>query len=166
MVTQKLVKIGVVSDTHSLEIPKQLLNDLKKVDFIIHAGDFCDTADLEKFLKVNDVKAVYGNMDDMKIRKKFPRRQILKFGKLNIGLFHGEGAPKGILEVVKNEFRDDKVDAIVFGHSHQPFNETIGGILFFNPGSPNDSVLAPYYSYGILEVSENEIVGKIIKLGS
>ena len=157
------MKIGVVSDTHSKGIPAQLLEELKKVDFIIHAGDFCTRRDLDTFKHLKDVKAVWGNMDDKEVRSLLPRRQIIPCGKFSIGLFHGAGAPKNILETVKNEFKDDKVDAVVFGHSHQALNQEIDGVLYFNPGSPNDTVFAPYCSYGLLEISDT-IKGKIIKI--
>ena len=153
------MKIGVVSDTHSQPIPKQLLDDFKKVDFIIHAGDFCDTNDLEIFKKVAKVQAVYGNMDDSRIRKLFPARQILKCGLFSIGIFHGEGSAQKILDRVQAEFKNDKVHAVIFGHSHQPFNEKINSVLYFNPGSPNDQVRAPYCSYGILDVTADDIAG-------
>lgn len=157
------MKIGVVSDTHSLELPKQMLEDFREVEFIIHAGDFCETATLEKLKKIKDVKAVHGNMDDEKVCKLLPRSQIVQCGQFQIGLFHGEGPPQTLLDVVKKEFKGKKVDAVIFGHSHQPLNEWIDGILYFNPGSPNDNVFAPYQSYGILEV-DDKITGKIIKV--
>ena len=158
------MKIGVVADTHSQKLPKQMLDDFKKVDFIIHAGDFCTSEDLSKLAKLKEVKAVYGNMDDMSIRKKFPRRQIFSCGEFFIGVFHGEGPPKNLFEVVKAEFKNEKVNVIVFGHSHQPLNEISQGVLYFNPGSPNDLVFAPYRSYGILEITDDKIKGKIIKV--
>ena len=51
------MKLGVVSDTHSLEIPKQLLDDFKDIDLIIHAGDFCSADDLAIFSKLAPVEA-------------------------------------------------------------------------------------------------------------
>lgn len=158
------MKIGVVSDTHSRAIPKQLLNDFKKVDLIIHAGDFCTQKDLEIFKKIGNVKAAYGNMDEPPLRKILPRRDILTLESFRIALFHGEGARQTILKTVETEFSKEKVDCIVFGHSHQAFNEKRGPILFFNPGSPNDTVSAAYCSYGILELSEKNIEGRIIKV--
>ena len=158
------MKIGVVSDTHSKSLPKQMMDDFKKVDFIIHAGDFCGWEDYEALAKIKEVKAVYGNMDTLEIRQRFPRKQIINYQNYQIGLFHGEGPPPTLLEKVKEEFRDDRVDVIIFGHSHQPFNEKIGKILFFNPGSPNDEIFAPYCSYGILEIFERGIEGKLIKV--
>lgn len=161
---ETFMKIGVVSDTHSLNLPRQMLEDFKKVDFIIHAGDFCSLEDLQKIAKVKEVKAVWGNMDDAALRKKLPRRQIIPCGKFKIGVFHGEGAPQTVLASVQKEFKGEKVDCIIFGHSHQPFNEEIKGVLYFNPGSPNDYVRPPYPSYGILEVGEKKIIGQLIKV--
>ena len=158
------MNIGVISDTHSNPIPKQVLEAFKKVDFIIHAGDFCDEETLKVLKGVKEVKGVWGNMDPAKIRKIFPAKQLIPCGKFNIGLYHGEGPGLKILERVKQEFKNDKVDAVVFGHSHHPFNEKIDGVLYFNPGSPNDTISAPCCSYGILEVNEKSIMGKIIKL--
>lgn len=151
-----MMRIGVVSDTHSLELPRLMLKDFKSVDLIIHAGDFCDTADYEALAQIKEVKAVYGNMDTAAIRKLLPRRQIIKLGAFSVGLFHGEGPPKTILEKVKAEFQDDKVDMVIFGHSHQPFNQKIGNVRYFNPGSPNDTIFAPYCSYGIIEVANKD----------
>lgn len=157
------MKIGVVSDTHSRPLPAQMLEDFKDVDFIIHAGDICSLDILDRLKKVKEVKAVYGNMDGSEIRRLLPRNQIIKCGKFSIGLFHGEGHPDGLLEKVKTEFKSSKVDMIIFGHSHRALNQEIDGVLFFNPGSPNDTVSAPFCSYGILDVND-KIAGKIIKV--
>jgi len=158
------MKIGVVSDTHSIEVPKQVLAAFRNVDLIIHAGDFADVGTLKAFQKIKELKAVWGNADGADIRKLLPATQILTVGKFKIGIFHGEGPAAKIVERVQKEFKKEKLDAIVFGHSHQPLNESIKGVLYFNPGSPNDIVSAPYCSYGILDVTEKGIFGKIIKL--
>src|SRR5688572_6430826 len=107
------MKIGVVSDTHSKEVPKQVFKAFKDVDFIIHAGDFCYVKDLKQFKKIKDVTAMFGNMDDVEIRKIFPEKQILKLGKFSIGLFHGEGPPKTIIHRVKAKFLKQKLDCII-----------------------------------------------------
>lgn len=158
------MNIGIVSDTHSNPIPKQVLTAFKKVDFIIHAGDFCDEETLEIFKKIKVVKGVWGNMDPPSLRKIFPAKQIVRCGKFKIGVYHGEGPGAKVLDRVKKEFKKDKVDAVIFGHSHEAVNETVDGVLYFNPGSPNDTISASCCSYGILEVAEQGIKGKIIKL--
>ena len=158
------MRIGVVSDTHSREIPAEMLEDFKETELIIHAGDFCTPKDLETFRRIKEVRAVYGNMDGADLRRVLPRREVLALEGVTVGVFHGEGPRERILETVQKEFRDQKVDAVVFGHSHQPFNKEINGVLYFNPGSPNDGITAPYLSYGVLEIKSGKIKGKIIKL--
>lgn len=158
------MRIGIVSDTHSRPLPKQLLKDFQGVDFIIHAGDFCDVDDYEAIKKIKDLKAVYGNMDSLELRKKLPRKQLFPCEKFVIGVFHGEGPAQTVLDKVRSEFQNDKVDVVVFGHSHQAINERINGVLYFNPGSPNDDICAPYCSYGILDVADKQIQGTIIKV--
>ena len=158
------MKIGVVSDTHSLLIPPAVINGLNKTDMIIHAGDFCTVNDVETFRRLKDFKGVYGNMDGADVRKILPRRAILEIEGVTIGIFHGEGPKASILDTVRNAFNNRKLDVVVFGHSHQPFNKQIGDTLYFNPGSPNDMVSAPYCSYGILEIKSGTVTGKIVKL--
>lgn len=160
------MRIGVVSDTHSREIPRQLLDDFRNTDLIIHVGDICRAQDLEVFKTLGRVEAVLGNMDGDDLRRLLPRRKIIHLEGVAIGLTHGHGARQGLLDTVRDEFKKDKVDAVVFGHSHQPHNAVIDGVLFFNPGSPNDWVCAPYRSYGILEITSGNISGKIVKIKS
>jgi uncharacterized protein len=157
------MKIGVVSDTHSIEIPKPVLTAFRSVDFIIHAGDFSDPETLKIFQKIKEVKAVWGNTDPGVMRKTLPATQIVTAGKFRIGIFHGEGPGPKVLERVQQEFKKEKVDAVVFGHSHVAMNEVIKGVLYFNPGSPNDPCAA-FNSYGILTVTDQGISGEIVKL--
>ncbi len=158
------MKIGVVSDTHSRGLPEQLLKDFQGVDLIIHAGDFCTMEDIGPLEKIARVVAVHGNMDERRICRKFPRSRIIDVEGRNIGIFHGEGSPNAVLESVKREFAKGEVDAAIFGHSHIAFNEKVGRILYFNPGSPNDTIFAPFCSYGLMDVTEKGIEGRIIKV--
>ena len=158
------MKIGVVSDTHSHDLPKQMMDDLKDVDLIVHVGDFCSGDDLRRFRQINKVRAVFGNMDGLEIRQLLPERDVFEADGLKIGLYHGQGSPERVLNYVKKEFKRDKLDVVIFGHSHLPFNEVIDGVLYFNPGSPTDVVRPPYCSYGILEVKNGKVSGKIIKV--
>ena len=160
------MKIGVVSDTHSRALPKEMLIELSKMDLIIHAGDFCSLKDYHAFTKLKETKAVWGNMDDPDVRKTLPRKEIMEYDGVLIGLFHGEGPPRKLMDVLQKEFKKDKVDVVIFGHSHQPFNQKINGVLYFNPGSPNDTISSPYCSFGVLDINNGEVNAKIVKLGS
>jgi len=158
------MKIGVVSDTHSHDIPAQLIADFQDVDMIIHAGDFCSLEDYQVFEKIADTQAVFGNMDDADIRKKLPEVRELEYEGIKIGVYHGDGARHGIIERILSRFTKNKPDIIIYGHTHNPMNEVIDGIHFFNPGSPNDTVAAPYCSYGILEINNGKFKTQIIKV--
>ncbi len=161
------MRIGVLSDTHSLRLPPKLLEGLKGVDLIIHAGDICD-AEVLKILKTLSVpiKAVQGNMDEPALKKKLPLKEVFECEGVRIGVYHGHGPAKNALDNVQAQFKDATVDVAIFGHSHQPFNEKIGAVIYFNPGSPNDAVRAPYFSYGLIEITQGQIKPAIIKIGS
>ncbi len=162
------MRIGVISDTHIPEnapdIPPQIIEDFKSVDMIIHAGDIGSDEVLKRLKKVcKKVVAVWGNMDGYELRAKVPEKAIIEVAGRRIGLTHGVGAPQGLLEAMQQVFKNDKVDIVIFGHSHSPVNEFKDGVLYFNPGSPTDTVFAQYTSYGIIEIND-KVEGKIIKL--
>ncbi|MCK9604292.1 MAG: metallophosphatase family protein [Candidatus Omnitrophica bacterium] len=162
------MKIGILSDTHisdnDKKIPPEVLEGLKGVDMIIHAGDLLDLSVIDTLRSIcPNIKAVSGNMDGPEIKDKFLQKEIFKVCDYKIGIMHGYGAPVNLIELLKDTFKNDDIDIIIFGHSHTPFNENIDGILFFNPGSPTDKMFAPYNSYGIIEIND-KIEAKIIKI--
>ncbi len=175
----KSISIGVISDTHipdrSEHIPRIVLDAFKQVDLIIHAGDLVNLGVIEELKSVcAKVVVVAGNMDQEAVKNKYPVKQVLEiFGK-KIGLMHGAGPALNLLELLKDAFKEDDCDLIIFGHSHKSMNERIGAVLFFNPGSATDPTAA-YNSYGIIELkrkltnstlasdSLSEIEAKIIK---
>src|SRR3989338_3039675 len=107
------MKIGVVSDTHSRALPKEMLIELSKMDLIIHAGDFCSLKDYHAFTKLKETKAVWGNMDAPDVRKTLPRKEIMEYDGVLIGLFHGEGPPRKLIDVLQKEFKKDKVGVVI-----------------------------------------------------
>ncbi len=158
------MRIIVTADTHSQVLPKPLLEDMKKADLVIHVGDFTDIKVLNMIRKFKEVRAVYGNMDSLELRKVLPQQDFLQCDQVRIALFHGEGATEGMVDRVRERFKTEKVQAVIFGHSHMPMNEVVDGVLYFNPGSPTDEIRAPYRSYGVLEVEGDRIKGHIIKI--
>lgn len=160
------MKILVLSDTHipraAHDLPKKIYDEVANVDMIFHAGDFVEKELFDKLKSLKELKAVCGNMDTGVLRNTLNQKEMVHVGKFKIGLIHGYGPPKDMIETVKKEFAG--VDAIVFGHSHAATNMVKDGILFFNPGSPTDKIFAQSNSYGILEVTDKKIEGRIIKL--
>ena len=162
------MKIGVISDTHIPDrakvIPQVILDEFKKVDMIIHAGDLIDLSVLRALRSAcTDVRAVWGNMDPYEIRKKLTEKEIIKVANYKIGLTHGYGHPDKLIDLMTEIFKDDNVDLIIFGHSHKPVSEMKDNIFYFNPGSPTDKVFSPYNSYGIIEIT-NKIEARIVKI--
>ncbi len=160
------MRILVISDTHiprsAVDMPEAVYKEIENVDMRVHAGDIVEKDFFEKLKALRDVRAVCGNMDSAELRRILKPKEELTVGKFRIGLIHGYGAPANIVETVRSEFKG--VDVIIFGHSHSPLNTTKDGILFFNPGSPTDKIFAQTNTYGILEVTDKKIEGKIIKL--
>ena len=160
------MKIAVLSDTHipinTDDLPQAVYDGIKGVDMILHAGDLVELEVLDKLSAIAPVRAVCGNMDSEQVYRKLPKKDIIKIGPLTLGLIHGWGPPVNMVQLVRKEFK--KVDAIIFGHSHNPLSQTKDGVLFFNPGSSTDRIFAPYNSYGILEIEESKILPKIIKI--
>ncbi|MDF2524384.1 MAG: phosphodiesterase, family [Clostridiales bacterium] len=158
-------RIAIVSDTHitgkSKQIPQALIDGIRGVDLIIHAGDINADYVIYELEEIAPVEAVAGNTDDDYIRNKFGRKKVIGIENSRIGVFHGDGSSGTTLERVKKKFQTEKIDCIVFGHSHIPYNEKIDDILYFNPGSPTDKRRQELFSYGILTVEGSSIKGEI-----
>ena len=151
------MRIAVLADTHvnKLEyLPRKIIDALSTVDLIIHAGDFTDVQLLNELKQLNEVKAVHGNMDSRELKSVLPIKEIVETKDKRIGITHGSGAPWRIEERVRKVFESDRIDVIVYGHSHRPQNKVINDVLFFNPGKAADS-------FGILTI-DGEAKGEMI----
>lgn len=152
--------IGIVSDTHmphrGQKLPRALVKGLRGVDLILHAGDWTSASVISMFESLAPVDSVAGNNDGADIVKRFGRRKIIEAGGIRIGLVHGDGAGRSTKDIAFQAFRNQGVDIIIFGHSHIPYMEEREGILLFNPGSPTDKRFQPKYSYGLLDIGEEQ----------
>lgn len=158
------MRIGVISDTHSLPIPKKVLEALSQVDLIIHAGDVCDCDTLKELRKIKEVKVVQGNMEEAKLKKVLPIKEYFECEGVQIAVAHGHiGTSRDPGVNAKDLFKGEPVDILIYGHSHEAVNHSKDGILYFNPGSPNDIVKARFFSYGIIEIHKGQIKADIIK---
>ena len=160
------VKILVLSDTHipvaAQDLPEEIYRAIEGVDMIFHAGDLIDAGMLEKLKSLKETRAVCGNMDSKELCMILNTKEVINIGKFKIGLIHGYGAPSEIMPTVRREF--DKVDVLVFGHSHAAMNVKKDEVLYFNPGSPTDKIFASKNSYGILEVTDKNVEGIIVEI--
>jgi len=161
------VKVAVLSDTHmpanSHSLPRGLVDNLKGVNLILHAGDFTEEFVIDELERIAPVECVAGNMDSHAIKKKYPEKKILSLGDFKIGLVHGYGAPDNLIKYAKEAFQGEPLDCIIYGHSHIPSIEYIDSVMYLCPGSPTDKVFAPYNSFVMLEINE-QIIPQIIRL--
>jgi len=162
-----MMRVGVVSDTHiparAKQLPPALFEIFAGVDLILHAGDLVDKRVLLELAALAPVEAVAGNMDSFEITQRLGKKKLLTLAGFVVGLVHGDighdrsKTPERALQA----FAPDKVDCVVFGHSHQPCCRKEHGILLFNPGSPTDRRREPRFSCGLLTLGK-EIAGEII----
>ena len=125
-----MTTVGILSDNHSDWLP-HIAESLAGVDAIIHAGDIGPYKLVLDMEAIAPTTAVLGNTDgDMPINesavvtldgKKFFVQHIVD--------------PHRLQATLRERLKRIEPDVVVFGHTHMPFCETLGGVLFLNPGS-------------------------------
>jgi hypothetical protein len=157
--------IYVISDTHipkrASRIPPEFIERVKDDDLIIHAGDFTELKVYLELERVATLYAVCGNMDCPQIKEVLPSKKIFELSEFRIGLIHGFGTTLDLIQRIRGEFRE-KLDLIIFGHTHSPCNLKNGGTLFFNPGSLSGNVSPARASHGILHLEDGNIRTELV----
>lgn len=160
------MKIVVLSDTHikdnNLKLLKSFLDSLPKVDMIIHGGDLVCYEAYEVLASFSKSYAVYGNVDNEQCKTFLKKKEIIEINNFKIGLFHGDGQKGETLKRVKDIFRDDLLDIIIYGHSHKPTIFTDKGTIFINPGSPFYKRKEKYFTYVLVELEDEKISTSLI----
>lgn len=161
------MKIGIISDTHMSKhfskLKEFLLKNLKDVDLIIHAGDYTSTEVISLLKEYTDFIGVYGNNDKSKLRSLLTDKHILTLENYRIGICHGDGPKKNTLDNVMDTFKDEKLDIIIFGHSHKACIFTKGKTMYLNPGSCTNKRKEPWFSYILLELQKDYPINATIK---
>jgi putative phosphoesterase len=161
-----LKRFGVISDTHELcgeRVIEAIGDHFEGVDGIIHCGDVIGMDVVDTLAEIAPLSLVAGNMDTFDIKMRFPKKKIVNVDGVRIGVIHGWGTPHGIVSKVQHAFRANRVDAIVFGHTHSPMNRLKDGLLLFNPGSLLDRNFTSVNYLGILEVG-SQVKGHIVEI--
>jgi uncharacterized protein len=123
----RMVRVGVISDTHGLLRPEALAQ-LQGCDHIIHGGDIGDPSILDELAAIAPLTVVRGNNDTAPWARNIPETARLDLGDVRIYIVHNI-ATLDIDPVAAG------IDAVISGHSHRPTNELRSGILYLNPGS-------------------------------
>lgn len=139
--------VGVISDTHGFLDP-QVVKIFQGVDHILHAGDIGDPM-IEVELKfIAPVTVVLGNTD---LGLTYQETEVVTLAKKKFLLRHIVN-PRALSEVTEARLRSERPDAVVFGHTHKPFAETVDGVFYFNPGYAGKPKLGTGRSVGRLHV--------------
>jgi putative phosphoesterase len=153
--------LGIISDTHypasRAHFPfDKIRQQFAGVTRILHAGDSTEQEVLDMLGTIAPVDAVCGNMDEAGLG--LPETLILSFGRIRIGMVHGAVPFPRPQDIMRYYFHQEKIDIFVFGHTHRPFNESAGGVRYFNPGSPAKPAFSCRPSVGLLTVSDEGLV--------
>jgi hypothetical protein len=123
------MKIGVISDTHGFLDPK-VLRLFAGVEHILHAGDIGPDGIFVELGAVAPVTAVLGNTD---ASPTFRLTEVVTLAGRKFLVQHIVN-PRGRTEELRLRIARERLDAVVFGHTHKALAETIDGVLYLNPG--------------------------------
>jgi putative phosphoesterase len=158
--------VAVIADTHVNhlnELPPELITTLASADVVIHLGDFTSQELLNDLRKLNNFYGIAGNHDDKLLCQGLKEMEVVEVGGKRLGLFHGFFIPFSTQKRMKALFREHKIDAILYGHTHCATSRSIEGVFLFNPGSVTGYFPANYASFGLLTL-DGSISWKIVPL--
>lgn len=146
-------KIGIISDTHGLLRPEagRLFDG---VDHIIHGGDIGNPEIIVALRRIAPVTAIRGNVDIGEWAREFPETALVQLAGRSIYILHD-------LKALQIDPVAQRVDVVVSGHSHVPKIETMGGVLYLNPGSAGARRFRLPITLATLEITSDELWPKL-----
>lgn len=149
-------RIGIISDTHGLLRP-EAKRGLMGVDHIIHAGDIGRPEIVDALRRIAPVTAIRGNVDSGEWARDYPDTKLVCLAGRSIYVLHD-------LKTLKAD-PGAGIDVIVFGHSHVPKINTVGRILYLNPGSAGPRRFKLPITLATLELTPDGMRPEIHDLG-
>ena len=159
-------KISLLSDTHSI-LDERFIPHLKNSDEIWHAGDIGSLDVYDKLTKLSNVKAVYGNIDNHKIRIGLKSELFFKCEGVNIYMTHIGGYPGKYSKGIKEKIEKTNPNIFICGHSHilKIMNDKKNKLLFLNPGAAGNHGIHKVKTIIKFDIDDKEIRNlKIIEL--
>lgn len=128
--------ILLISDTHS-HLDAALIKHIEAANEVWHAGDIGNLNVTDYIKKVKPLRAVYGNIDDNKARKEFPKNLIFTCEEVKVFITHICGQPTNYLKEVKDILVAEKPKIFICGHSHilKVMYQQQYDVLHMNPGA-------------------------------
>lgn len=126
----------LLSDTHGY-CDDRILKYAEEADEVWHAGDIGDIKIAEALKQKAKLRAVYGNIDNHKIRSCFPLHQQFKIDQLEVWITHIGGYPNRYKPDIKKDLENNPPDLFICGHSHilKVMPDKKLKLLHMNPGA-------------------------------
>ena len=153
-----MTHIGILSDTHGYLHPK-IFEFFSEVDEIWHAGDIGNLQIADKLSAFKPLRAVYGNIDDTKVRMTYPLTQSFMTEQIKVLIMHIAGTSHSYSTEVKQLIDINHPGLLVCGHSHilkvkyQPREK----LLHINPGAAGISGFHQVITMIRLEIDGSKI---------
>lgn len=151
-------KILLLSDTHSF-IDNQILKFVKQADEVWHAGDIGNIEVLDTIAKLKPVRAVYGNIDDSKVRSEYLLDFKFTIEKVRVWITHIGGYPNRYDKRIKTEITQNPPNLFISGHSHilkVMFDKKLN-LLHMNPGAAGKHGFHKVRTMLRFEINEDKI---------
>ncbi|MBK8449957.1 MAG: metallophosphoesterase family protein [Saprospiraceae bacterium] len=131
-----MIKIGLLSDTHSYLDPK-VFNYFESCDEIWHAGDIGSIQIVDQLKEFKKTQIVFGNIDDHKIRTITKEHELFQAEDFKVLLIHIAGKFGSYNPKVRELIKIEKPGIIVCGHSHilKVAFDKLHQVLYINPGA-------------------------------
>ncbi|MEL7587393.1 MAG: metallophosphoesterase family protein [Prolixibacteraceae bacterium] len=131
-----MIKIGLISDTHSTISPRTL-RFLEPVDELWHAGDIGSVVLADQLARFKPFRAVHGNIDDQVIRRMFPETLRFSCEQVDVLMTHIGGSPGRYDRQIRNEIHSEPPGLFICGHSHilKVMFDKKNNFLYINPGA-------------------------------
>lgn len=135
-----MIKIGLLSDTHSVIDPR-VMDFLKDSDEIWHAGDWGDIDLYDDLSDIAPVRGVYGNVDGPVNPSLLPENQIFTVEKVKVVITHIGGYPGRYEARLRQILIKEKPQLYICGHSHilKVMYDKKYNLLHINPGAAGHS---------------------------
>jgi putative phosphoesterase len=146
------MKIGLISDTHGFLDPK-VPEIFAGVSHILHAGDIGDDSIIVELEAIAPVTAVLGNTNSSPT---FRITEVVALAQRKFFVHHIVN-PHALKENLQLQVARERPDAVVFGHTHKAFCETIGGVLYLNPGYAGKPKFGAERTVAILRCQEMRV---------
>lgn len=129
-------RIGLLSDTHG-DLDESLFSYFEECQEIWHAGDIGSAEVADRLEAFRPLRAVYGNIDDAALRRRFPEDLRFDCEGVDVLMTHIGGYPGRYHPRVRRLLEAAAPQLFICGHSHilKVMHDKKYGLLHINPGA-------------------------------